>query len=247
MESPVKILILHGNFESELDWKRFCDLLESPSLKKEKIEIEFFNLWNFLKKNNSHSWSSFTEQFIKLYQKSSFDVALGYSLGGRILLNLLNAGWIVPKAIFLSTHTGLLSEEDRNSRIWNDLKWREKVLSSQWKILFEEWNSQDVFQGEEIPCFESFAALEIYRAEIAQAFDVLSLGRNQEFTQSLVNLSQKMELHWATGERDLKFYALAERLSQKAPHIHFKCFRGVGHRVHRSKDLSELLNLCCLS
>lgn len=243
----MKLLIFHGNFESERDWKAFGDLLEHQPSKKEKVEIEFFNLWEFLKKNNSHSWGSFTEEFIKLYPTSSFDVALGYSLGGRILLNLLNAGWIVPKVIFLSTHTGLLSEEDRNSRIWNDLKWRERVLSSEWRSIFDEWNSQEVFQNEKKLSFEDFAALEVYRHEIAQAFDVLSLGRSQDFTQSLLSLSQKIELYWATGDLDAKFHALAERLSTKAPHIHFKSFQGVGHRIHRSKELSELLNLCCLN
>ena len=242
----MKILILHGNFEGESDWKCFCDLLESQYLKKEKVQIEFFNLWKCLKQNNPPSWSFFIEQFMRIYSKSSFDVALGYSLGGRILLNLLDAGWTVPKAIFLSTHTGLLSEDDQNSRIWSDLKWKEKVLSLDWKELFEEWNSQDVFQNEGMPSFENFADLENYRLEIAQAFDVLSLGRSQDFTQNLLDLSQKMKIYWVTGELDSKFSALAERLSQKAPHIHFKSFQGAGHRIHRSKDLSELLNLCCL-
>ena len=59
----MKILILHGNFESELDWKPFREALDRKSSGKEKVQIEFFNLWDFLKKNNTQSWASFIEKF----------------------------------------------------------------------------------------------------------------------------------------------------------------------------------------
>jgi 2-succinyl-6-hydroxy-2,4-cyclohexadiene-1-carboxylate synthase len=241
----MRILILHGNFESERDWNPFREALESNSFKKEKFEVEFFNLWDFLKRNNPQSWNSFVDEFKKLYAENSFDCVVGYSLGGRILLALLDAGWPVQKAIFLSTHTGLCSEEDRHSRIWNDLKWKEKVLSLDMKELFEEWNSQEVFGNETLPLFENFASLESLRPEIAHAFDVLSLGRSQDFTQSLVSLSQKMELYWCTGELDTKFTALAKRLAEKAPRIQFKSLKGAGHRLHRSNPavLDEILSL----
>lgn len=239
----MRILILHGNFESENDWKPFREALECKSFKKENVEV--FNLWDFLKKNNSQSWSSFVDMFMELYPENSFDCVVGYSLGGRILLALLDAGWLIQKAIFLSTHTGLSSEEDRHSRIWNDLKWKEKVLSFDWKELFEEWNSQEIFGNETLPLFENFASLESLRPEIAHAFDVLSLGRSQEFTQSLVTLSQKMELHWCTGELDTKFGALAKSLAEKAPRIQFKSLKRAGHRLHRSNPpvLDEILSL----
>ncbi|MEI7440182.1 MAG: hypothetical protein WCK43_00940 [bacterium] len=239
----MRILILHGNFESEKDWKPFREALECKTFKKENVE--FFNLWDFLKKNNPQSWNSFVKEFKKLYPKKSFDFVLGYSLGGRILLALLDAGWLVQKAIFLSTHTGLLSDEDRHSRIWNDLKWKEKVLSLGWKELYEEWNSQEVFACETLSIYESFASLESLRSEIAHAFDILSLGRSQDFTQSLVSLSQKMELHWCTGELDTKFGALAKSLEGKAPRIQFKSLKGAGHRLHRSNStvLDEILSL----
>ena len=241
----MKVLILHGNFESERDWKPFREAIGSKSLHKENIVVEVFNLWDFLKKNNPQSWLSFTEKFINSHPDNSFDVAIGYSLGGRILLSLLDSGWLLKKAIFLSTHTGLLSEEDRNSRIWNDLKWKEKVLSQDWKKLFEEWNSQEVFQNEKALSFEDFSALETYRSEIAQAFDLFSLGRSLEFTQRLLNLSQKMELYWGTGDLDAKFCSIAERLSQKASCIHFKSLKGAGHRIHRSNPavLEQVLGL----
>ena len=239
----MRILILHGNFESEKDWKPFREAIERKSFKKENVEV--LNLWDFLKKNNPQSWNSFVDEFKKLYPENSFDCVVGYSLGGRMLLALLDAGWPVQKAIFLSTHTGLCSEEDRHSRIWNDLKWKEKVLSLDWKELFEEWNSQEVFGNEALPLFENFASLESLRPEIAHAFDVLSLGRSQDFTQSLVSLSQKMELHWCTGELDTKFTALAKRLAEKSPRIQFKSLKGAGHRLHRSNSavLDEILSL----
>jgi 2-succinyl-6-hydroxy-2,4-cyclohexadiene-1-carboxylate synthase len=225
----MKILIFHGNFESERDWKIFRD-----GLTQKGFETVFFDLWDFLKKNNLRSWSDFIEQFLKIYPNNSFESAVGYSLGGRLLLSLLDAGWFLKKAVFLSTHTGLLSEEDRHARIWNDLKWKEKVLLLDWRKLFEEWNSQEVFQNEKESSFEDFAALEVYRFEIAQAFDLFSLGRAQDFTQVLVNLSKKMDIQWMTGEMDLKFGALAQQLAEKDSRIHFKSFSGAGHRIHRS-------------
>jgi 2-succinyl-6-hydroxy-2,4-cyclohexadiene-1-carboxylate synthase len=245
MEGSMRILILHGNFESELDWKPFVEAVGSKSLNKENIEVEVFNLWDFLKRNNPQSWLFFIEEFKKHYRDNTFDCVVGYSLGGRILLALLDTGWLVQKAIFLSTHTGLSSEEDRHSRIWNDLKWKEKVLSLGWKELYEEWNSQEVFASDTLLIYENFASLESLRSEIAHAFDVLSLGRSQDFTQSLVSLSLKMELNWCTGELDTKFGALAKSLAEKAPRIQFKSLKGAGHRIHRSNPavLEEVLGL----
>ena len=236
----MKVLILHGNFESEEDWKEFLYFLE-----KKGIESTFFNVWNFFKNHDIKSWDSFVHEFSKIYPTNSFDCSVGYSLGGRILLSLLNSGWSLKKVIFLSTHPGLSTEEERNLRIWNDLKWKEKVLSCDWKELFEEWNAQEVFQEDKACSFETFFPLQVYRSEIAQAFDILSLGRSQGFTQRLANLSQAKELHWGTGELDSKFSALAKDLSQKAPAIHFKSFTGVGHRIHRSNPhvLAELVSL----
>jgi hypothetical protein len=67
---------------------------------------------------------------------------------------------------------------------------KENVLSLGWKELYEEWKFCKRFLGVKF-CIRNFASLENLRSEIAHAFDVLSLGRSQDFTQSLVNLSQK--------------------------------------------------------
>ncbi len=219
-------IFFHGNFESEEDWS----FLGS--------QWTVFPLWEFLRQGTFKNWEDFSDVVVKNFRNSGQKIehAAGYSLGGRILLNLMCSGLEVEKCSFISTHPGLTSEQERTERVWGDLKWREKVLQLPWETVGEEWNSQEIF-ARDLNTLQSFSRLENYRSEIAGAFDLLSLGRMRNFFE----ITLGFEAQWICGELDTKFLELGERFVRRNP-LDFKPFPGASHRIHK-KDPWGLLKL----
>jgi len=223
MEKALKILF-HGNFETAADWA-FLD-----------SDWQVFSLWDFLKENKFKNWEDFSKSLAAELQKEKPLQLAGYSLGGRILLNV-NKFFPEAKMTFISTHPGLKTEMEKNSRLWSDLKWKERVFLEDWKSLFHAWNAQPVFEVEAEKSEKLFFLSEKYRNEIALAFDLLSLGRMPNFFDFEIENVSRMS--WICGDADQKFHKLGESFIKKNP-MKFISFEGAGHRIHK-KCPSELL------
>jgi hypothetical protein len=211
-------IFFHGNFESVLDW---------PSLTE---EWEIFSLWEFLKETNPTSWEMFVDMILNKLSSVSYKEAAGYSLGGRVLLGLVDHGFRAKELSFFSTHSGLNSEEERNKRVRADLTWKEKTLTEEWPELFADWNSQAIFADSTKP-YEPFGKLEPFRNEIAQAFDILGLGRMPNF--SALKFPKDAKVQWVCGQHDHKFRSVAESFCRKHPKINYLVAFNEGHRMPR--------------
>lgn len=224
-------ILFHGNFESVHDWSFLGE------------DWRVFSLWDYLK-NDFKSWQELSQQLVSELSQKKIEHVAGYSLGGRVLLTLLDAGLKAERVSFFSTHPGL-PDDERTSRIWADLKWKERVLKSDWKALFEEWNHQDLFMSDpdEERDYAFFAELEKYRQEIAIAFDLLSLGRMRCFSDDSMPALSAAKATWICGENDLKFKALAEKMLLKNP-MELIIVPGASHRIHLKDPFAvrELLN-----
>jgi hypothetical protein len=225
---PLRTLIFHGTFDTTADW---------GFLNTTDIDAEVFNLWEFLRENPIRSWAELTESLKS--KISPYDRLIGYSLGGRILLNLVAAGIKTKELMFISTNTGLGNEEQRTERICNDLRWKEKVLTIEWADLFVEWNSQGIFLNAKKD-EESFMKLEPWRNEIALTLDVLSLGRMMDFNQK-PNMFLGHKVTWLNGSTDTGCCSQGSEFAsnQKISQVIVK---GVGHRVHKEAP-HEILRL----
>ncbi len=209
-------LFFHGNFESHLEWS----FLGS--------EWEVFSLWDFIRKNPLADWDSFIKALKEEVSSKNYDEYAGYSLGGRILLGLLNSGLKATSLSFFSTHVGLSSEDERNERVWSDLKWKERVLTQDWTQVYADWNALPLFANDMKP-YESFETLEPYRPEIAHAFDILGLGRMPDF--STLKFPKDAQVQWVCGQHDHKFRTLAETFFKKHPKINYLVAFNRGHRI----------------
>src|SRR3989338_4075081 len=114
--------------------------------------------WDSIKKNlpqlNFVAEELFSEKesigIAAIHKFQGKKIFLGYSLGGRLGLQILKkTPELFDHYIFLSTNPGLqVSDLDgRKKRIINDEKWSEKITERNWADFLKEWNAQSVFEG----------------------------------------------------------------------------------------------------
>lgn len=71
-------------------------------------------------------------------------VLIGYSMGGRIALQLQEHAAAV---VALSANPGLTSEEEKEARRKNDEVWAQKIQNLPWREFLNEWYGQSIFSS----------------------------------------------------------------------------------------------------
>ncbi len=149
------------------------------------------------------AWAKEFNSFVKQFPAPR--VLCGYSLGGRKALHaLIDNPSLWSKGVLLSTHPGLVSHEERLSRVKQDHEWAARFSSTPWSPLIQDWESQEVFKG----------SLRIERPEGAYdrkklVFELshFSLGLQADLRGKIQKLN--IPLFWIAGALDSKFSALA--------------------------------------
>jgi len=146
------------------------------------------------------------------------DILLGYSMGGRLALQLLERAPFA-KAIIVSA--GLNApDEERRAR---DEEWARRFESDEWSSLMRAWNAQPVFGGHELERHER----DYDRAELARQLRewspaVLPPPRLEEIATPVL---------WVAGERDAKYVEIARRAVARLPYAELWICPDAGHRV----------------
>ena len=215
------------------------------------------NDWNILKLKqlkgiNLHdfSWASLSEwgeHFNRwvLEQNQTFNVLMGYSLGGRLALHaLIDRPNQWKAAIIISAHTGQLSDKERGKRLLEDQKWALRFQNEEWHSLMQAWNGQEIFKQDSF----QFSREESYydRSQLAAILKQGTLAKQQELYQQIAELA--IPILWMTGERDDRYNQLAETLSFAHPLSRWEKVPNAGHRVpwsqpvHVRKQIELFLN-----
>ena len=207
VNTKLNIFAIHGFLGKSSDWDQFKKYLPDNF---NLIALDLFsaNESNF----NFSSFEILTEQIFQESQKyNGPKVIIGYSLGGRIALHLLQKySKHFEKFIFLSTHAGLESETEILSRKKNDYDWSLKLDTMEWIDFLKLWNAQPVFKGSTEPRrIES----QFNKDKLSQALVNLSLSEQKNMNE--VILQNKNKIVWVVGSLDQKFLNLAEELKQK--------------------------------
>ncbi len=79
-----------------------------------------------------------------LHLCSEKPILIGYSMGGRIALQLRACA---EKLIILSGHPGLKAQKEKEERLKSDQMWSEKLLKIPFEEFFAQWYAQPVFQN----------------------------------------------------------------------------------------------------
>jgi 2-succinyl-6-hydroxy-2,4-cyclohexadiene-1-carboxylate synthase len=133
---------------------------------------------------------------------------MGYSLGGRLALHaLLDDPSIWSKGILISTHPGLVSEEERCRRLKQDSVWAERFLKDPWEILMRDWEGQAVFKNENHRFLRK--ERDYRRIDLAEWLTCFSLGLQENLLLKIPGLS--LPLFWVTGEHDPAYTAIADQ------------------------------------
>jgi 2-succinyl-6-hydroxy-2,4-cyclohexadiene-1-carboxylate synthase len=165
-------------------------------------------------------------------------ILIGYSLGGRIGLHILDQyPDLFDQYIFLSTNPGLTDEQEKKQRLIADGLWAEKILTLKWSDFLQEWNSQSVFSGGSEPVrFES----QFNKNQLICAVTSMSLAKQKNMNAVIEKHQQKIK--WVVGDKDQKYLDLAEDLKQKKILENYSRISSV-HRILFDADMSELIKI----
>ena len=219
--SNVLIYAIHGFLGNSSDWTSIKNGLKNDfkniNFVAEKLFSKEHQLDYFLKRVSSFS----------LFQGKK--IFLGYSLGGRLGLQLLKKNpELFDHYIFLSTNPGLpsLACEDRKNRILSDQKWSEKINQENWQQLLQEWNSQQVFKGSDIEPARELKDYDL--SKLKESLMKWSLGVQEDFSD-LIQMNN-YKITWVVGDRDEKYCDIAENMQNKKILLDYKKISS-GHRI----------------
>ncbi|MFK7910363.1 MAG: alpha/beta fold hydrolase [Akkermansiaceae bacterium] len=216
------IWALHGAVGSSADWRDFAQQMRASH-----GEVRRLDLWRFLDccpMPLEKFGDTLAEEIVRVDPEP---VLLGYSMGGRLALHALLARPDLWKAaVIVSAHPGLETESERASRREKDAEWSALALKSEWGDFLNQWNTQGVLAGSEMP---DRTPLKDRRASIARSFIDWSLGEQENLSARLQEIS--CPALWMTGEHDKKFTTIAQSAVARLQNGHHRVIAGCGHRV----------------
>jgi pimeloyl-ACP methyl ester carboxylesterase len=177
--------------------------------------------WDFLRDAgfDVRSPSLFSGDSLDDVHPSADDVLLGYSMGARLVLQLMQKHR-VAKAVLVSA--GLTFHEPGRREL--DETWAKRFESEPWPSVIEAWNSQGVFGGRANPLPRNEADFD--RSKLAAAM--------RDWSPAVLHASVgqvSVPTLWIAGEDDKKYVEAATRAVEKLPNAELWICPGAAHRV----------------
>jgi 2-succinyl-6-hydroxy-2,4-cyclohexadiene-1-carboxylate synthase len=201
MKNP--IWILPGFLGDETQLGEFPETLAQNT----GVACEVINWSNYVEGANSiHQAGQFLAQFAMAH--GTRPVLVGYSMGGRLALSsTIEAPGAYSAVIAISAHPGLKSEEEKNGRLEQDLRWAKLLVKDQARF-WSEWNQQSVFSNS-TPTTLTLSENEQQRW--ANLLVALSTATQNDLSEALSNKHLPPILHIA-GLLDAKYLELQKDL-----------------------------------
>jgi 2-succinyl-6-hydroxy-2,4-cyclohexadiene-1-carboxylate synthase len=223
------LIFLHGFLGVKEDWEAMFPFFEK----------RFFCIAFDLPGHGSTPYSddilSELKRALSLFCPSP--ILIGYSMGGRIILQLQQ----YAKAIIaLSAHPGLATREEKEQRRKSDEEWSENLLNLPFDLFVTKWYAQAIFQTlqHNPPLLERIIRQRVKQnpQDLACILRQLSLADQPHITHFLC---PALFLH---GEEDLKYRQLYSQLPKT---VSIRSIKNCGHVVHlenASHSAEEILN-----
>lgn len=229
----IELHALHGFLGLPSDW----DFLQNHPFRC--FAHELFEIGQ----GSLKEWGSFFNQRVPRKNRNK-RVLLGYSLGGRLAMHALEGleqEW--DAAVIISSHPGLRSQEERSSRISQDLKWAKRFAQDPWDIVIEDWNGQEVFKKSAPLSLRKEAAFS--RPRLIHALTEWSLAKQEDLRPVLKALS--IPILWLVGGHDHISKSHISSLSLSHPQSIIHIVPEAGHRVpwDCSEAFSTILSKFC--
>lgn len=157
------------------------------------------------------------------------DTIIGYSMGGRIALELATKiNFNLKRVILINANPGLESEEEKKQRIaWED-QVLEKMETLNVQDFFTYWNALPIFSHD-----QKLAPVDQNRYEgFKNIFDKFRLSNQPNYLPQVIKHLEKVL--WVIGLQDEKYTLIAEE--RLLPHdIAIKGIEG-GHRLFQNPE-----------
>lgn len=229
MKKPTLVAI-HGFLGRPADFDDFAEnFKEECENQINFLAIDYMNIRGLTPDVPLNSWGENFNIWLNKNLPQVPKFALGYSMGGRLLLHALkNSKSAISKAIFVSTNTGLKTASEKAKRLQNDQKWAQRFKTAEFARVVADWNKQEVFEGsaEEPNRFEQ----DYDRELLAMALTKWSLSQQDDFSAEISKF--KIPQKWIAGEEDSKYVKLLAGLEDMNPELQFSVVPGASHRVH---------------
>jgi len=226
MLKPTPYLVfLHGFLGQPQEFKFIMDSLEKEF---ECIAIDLNQGTSFsLKAQSEFVKSKLVQLGVK---KAHF---WGYSMGGRVLLELYKTYPEVCLSLTLeSASPGISDIDEKNERVKKDSEWAE-LINSDPKLFLEKWYSQSLFDNfrkhEDFPVYTSLRRKNLTSLH-AQIIVEASPGANSDHLDLLSNIS--IPALALVGQFDDKYLQNWGKLIDKHPTLAIEIIRNSGHVIH---------------
>jgi pimeloyl-ACP methyl ester carboxylesterase len=180
------------------------------------VEGRSWDLWGKAQVKLEGLSNAFTREL-----RESSDLAIGYGMGGRLLLELVRQGARWKKLVLISVHPGLESTR-RLARIESDELWAQRFEREAWQDVVGAWNALGVFKNTAV--VERREA-DFNRGALAAALRNWSLGKMEMWTPQ----STDPEIEWVYGQND--HWALPHIEKLKILGANLTVVPNTGHRV----------------
>ncbi|MFM2163579.1 MAG: hypothetical protein RL325_16 [Planctomycetota bacterium] len=159
------------------------------------------------------------------------DLLVGYSMGGRIALELAaTRAWLAPRLLLLAASPGLDDEAERARRAAEDDVRAQEILRDGLDAFVERWYRLPIFAP--FARHASFSAARVRRAQGEAAFwsrcvAGCSPGRGTPRWSAIPALAARTV--YAAGALDERYAAYAARARSLAPALRAELVAGAGH------------------
>ncbi len=233
--APV-ILYLHGFLGCREDWDEIIKLL-GDDFSHLRLDLPGHRMSLSAIPAECYPMPRCAELVIDVLDRRHLDKChlLGYSMGGRLGLNLLtNYPERFSTAVIESASPGLRTEAERIARRRQDQQVLDRLEKQPFDEFLQEWYSQPLFRTMSKSGPRFAALLERRRqhdpAALALSLKQMGTGAQPPLWNQLMQVNNAVL--FIAGDKDAKFQALANRMAGLCPAGQTAIIPGAGHNVH---------------
>lgn len=153
--------------------------------------------------------------------KKTNDVLIGYSMGGRIAMQIE-----CKKLILIGSHPGLVLDIERQERIRFEDQWLSFLDQNPVEAFLHKWYEQPLFKGLSIPKIR----FSLTKEEIRESFLKHSILKQTPMWDQLPS-----SFLYIVGVNDQKYSLIAKKLALLYPNAKIAFVEGASHAVHIEK------------
>jgi 2-succinyl-6-hydroxy-2,4-cyclohexadiene-1-carboxylate synthase len=224
---PESLVLLHGFAGTSATWDSVVRCLDHERYTPLALDLPGHGTASAI--NGPITFASCVERVL---DASPPDFALcGYSLGGRVGLNVaLAAPTRVSRLVLISSTAGIADEAERSARRGEDEALADDLETRSFAEFMDRWEAQPVFAGDPPEVHAGMRAQQRRNdpRALAAVLRGIGTGAMPPLWDRLAELPMPVTI--LVGERDTKFHAPGRRMAELLPHAELRIVPG-GHRL----------------